>query len=43
MHYLKTICYDIGFEIVAITVDHSLREESASDATTILEKILFIV
>ena len=32
LHYLKSICYDIGFEIVAITVDHSLREESASDA-----------
>ena len=32
LHYLKSISYELGFEVVAITVDHSIREESATDA-----------
>ncbi|MBQ3493989.1 MAG: tRNA lysidine(34) synthetase TilS [Clostridia bacterium] len=32
LHYLKKLSHDIGFEVVAITVDHSIREESATDA-----------
>lgn len=32
LHYLNSISKTLGFECVAITVDHSLRETSAQDA-----------
>lgn len=32
LHYLKSISKELDFEVVAITVDHAIRDESASDA-----------
>lgn len=36
LHYLNSIAYDLDFEVVAITVDHSTREESSKDAEFVL-------
>ena len=32
LHYLNAISKDMGFEVYAITIDHSLRENSKNDA-----------
>ena len=37
LHYLNSISYEMGFEVVAITVDHCIRENSALDAMFVME------
>lgn len=37
LHYLHNLSKTSEFEVVAITVDHALREESASDALFVME------
>ncbi len=37
LHYLNSISRDYGFEVVAITVDHSIRENSALDAIFVMD------
>lgn len=37
LHYLHALSFEMGFEIVAITVDHSIRENSALDAMFVMD------
>ncbi len=37
LHYLNSISYELGFEVVAITIDHSIRENSALDAMFVMD------
>lgn len=37
LHYLNSISRDLGFEVVAITIDHSIRENSALDSMFVMD------
>ena len=37
LHYLNSISHEMGFEVVAITVDHCIRENSALDAMFVMD------
>ena len=37
LHYLQNLSKQIGFEIVAITIDHGIRENSKDDANFVME------
>ena len=37
LHFLKEHQHDLDFEVVAITIDHSIREEAAADVRFVME------